>query len=124
MKSDQNSKVIKNLLVISIFFTLILSNISILNRNIVESNNFDNSVNNLEGKELRTSTASGGGYIMDPDASYNWFEISSTGTKLNGISESDNNYEIIPLPWNFTFYDQEFEQIDRKSTRLNSSHYS
>lgn len=111
MKSDQNSKVIKNLLVISIFFTLILSNISILNRNIVESNNFDNSVNNLEGKELRTSTASGGGYIMDPDASYNWFEISSTGTKLNGISESDNNYEIIPLPWNFTFYDQEFEQI-------------
>ena len=61
----------------------------------------------------KTSSFSGGGYLMDVEADFNWEEINTTGT-LMGISSQDNGVENISFSeggWNFTFYETEYDII-------------
>lgn len=68
--------------------------------------NFSDSIDHLTN-----SQHSGGGYIMDIEASYSWDEISLTGTNMT-LSESNDDYEAISFPsWNFTFYETEYDTI-------------
>lgn len=59
-------------------------------------------------------SANGDGYIMNPNAEYSWNEINETGTRLNVISEEDDEYESISFMgqgWNFTFYKNNYSEI-------------
>ena len=61
----------------------------------------------------KSSSSSGGGYLMDTDANFNWEEINTTGT-LMGISSQDNGVENISFSeggWNFTYYETEYDII-------------
>jgi len=61
----------------------------------------------------KSSSSSGGGYLMDVEADFNWEEINTTGT-LMGISSQDNGVETILFSeggWNFTFYETEYDII-------------
>lgn len=62
---------------------------------------------------LKTSNSSGGGYLMDVEADFNWEEINTTGT-LMGISSQNNGVENISFSeggWNFTYYETEYDII-------------
>jgi len=61
----------------------------------------------------KTSSSSGGGYLMNVEADFNWEEINTTGT-LMGISSQDDGVETILFSeggWNFTFYETEYDTI-------------
>ena len=63
--------------------------------------------------DLNSSTISGGGYVMDTEAFFNWEEINTTGT-LMGISSQMDGVETILFSeggWNFTFYETEYDRI-------------
>ncbi|MFW9784454.1 MAG: hypothetical protein ACFFFB_19395, partial [Candidatus Heimdallarchaeota archaeon] len=62
---------------------------------------------------LRTSSSSGGGYLMNHNASYSWVEISASGTLMN-ISNEDDDYYAISFNsegWNFTYYETQYDTI-------------
>lgn len=91
------------------FLTIILNVISIKTNNII----IQEPVKQICIKDLKISTESGGGYIMDTNASYSWIELTSIGIKMS-ISDSDDNYEEISFSekgWSFTFYETEYDKI-------------
>ena len=62
--------------------------------------------------DLKTSSENGGGYEMDTDAPFSWIEINDTGTRLDVISENDEESEpIYPLLWSFPFYEKNYDTI-------------
>ena len=61
----------------------------------------------------KSSSSSGGGYLMDTEADFNWEEINTTGTLMT-ISSQSNGIENISFSeggWNFTFYETEYDII-------------
>jgi hypothetical protein len=67
------------------------------------SDNFDN---------LKTSSESGGGYIMNTSPEYSWIEISETGVVMPIISDSAWDIEMITFDsWNFSFYETAYNSI-------------
>lgn len=67
------------------------------------SDNFDS---------LKTSSESGGGYIMNTFAEYTWIEINETGVVMSMISNSDWYVESISFDsWNFRFYETDYNSI-------------
>ena len=53
---------------------------------------------------LKMSSESGGGYIMNTFAEYSWIEISETGVVMSMISDSSWYIESISFnSWNFSF---------------------
>ncbi|MHA1150742.1 MAG: hypothetical protein ACTSR8_21180 [Promethearchaeota archaeon] len=46
----------------------------------------------------RFSSKSGGGYIMNTEATYSWIDATS-GTNMTSISDEDDECQTIPLPW-------------------------
>ena len=65
--------------------------------------NFDN---------LKTSSESGGGYIMNTSPEYSWIEISETGVVMSMISNSAWDIEIITFDsWSFSFYETAYNSI-------------
>ncbi len=66
---------------------------------------------------LNISTESGGGYLMNTDATYSWIEIQTTGNLMT-ISNSDDHSEEISFisnGWAFTFYETVYDTIEVSS---------
>ncbi|MFX1323223.1 MAG: hypothetical protein ACFFAQ_16440 [Promethearchaeota archaeon] len=64
-------------------------------------------------EELKISTESGGGYLMNTDATYSWIEIQSTGNLMT-ISDEDDESEgisFIANGWTFPFYETLYDAI-------------
>lgn len=61
---------------------------------------------------LKTSSESGGGYIMNTSSQYSWIEISETGVVMPIISDSAWDIEIITFDsWSFSFYETVYDSI-------------
>ncbi len=74
--------------------------------------------NNKNVEKLKCSTESGGGYIMNTNAHYLWIEINETGTRLDTISEGDDEEETISFlgqGWNFTFFETNYSSVQISS---------
>ena len=68
-------------------------------------------------EDLNISTESGGGYLMNTDASYSWIEIQTTGNLMMISSFDDYSEEIsfIANGWTFTFYETLYDTIEVSS---------
>ena len=103
-----------SILIISFANSLLLFSI---NNNSNSSNYIDENheTTSLKG-DLRASenAESGGGYIMDTDATYAWIEIQGTGTLMSTISSEGDDSEEIPIStqgWSFTFYETSYDSV-------------
>ncbi|MBN1214063.1 MAG: hypothetical protein JXA99_01350 [Candidatus Lokiarchaeota archaeon] len=108
MQNLKINKITAKILMILLFFNII-SNL-IFN----PLTSFKNSEKNDSENILRISTDSGGGYIMNTDASYSWIEINETGILMDEISDVDSTeFESIEFStWNFTFYNMIYDRLD------------
>ena len=57
-----------------------------------------------------------GYYYMDsigeePRTSYNWIDVASTGPSLGLTGSGSQDYDVIPLPWDFPFYENNYEEV-------------
>ena len=98
------------LCVILILLTLTLVSVAVFQN---YSNFHSSSFVSQTESSLKASSSSGGGYLMDTEANFNWEEINTTGT-LMGISSQDNGVENISFSeggWNFTYYETEYDII-------------
>ena len=66
-------------------------------------------------ESLKTSSESGGGYIMNTFAEYSWIEINETGTVMAMISDSAWYIESISFDWSFRFYETDYDSISVSS---------
>ena len=62
-------------------------------------------------KDLETSSENGGGYEMDTNAPFSWIEINETGTRLDILSNNDDESDVITLEWNFPYYENNYDRI-------------
>lgn len=70
----------------------------------------DNFVDNLVN--LESSSESGGGYIMNTSALYEWIEINETGVVMSMISDSAGHFETINFDsWSFSFYETLYNKL-------------
>ncbi len=70
--------------------------------------------NGGSNEELNISTESGGGYLMNTDATYSWIEIQTTGNPMTISNFDDHSEEIsfISNGWTFTFYETVYDTIE------------
>lgn len=68
-------------------------------------------------EDLNISTESGGGYLMNTDATYSWIEIQTTGNLMMISTFDDYSEEIsfIGNGWTFPFYETVYESIEVSS---------
>ena len=110
MKSNQNTK-LKQKMLLAILIVMLTISILRISENILDKGLYNNSVENKVKSDPKRSTENGGGYIMNTDASYNWIEIASPVNNLTQISEEQDASQTISLPWNFTFYGMDYDEV-------------
>lgn len=60
---------------------------------------------------VAVSANTGPSYAVSPNAAYQWEEISTTGTKLNAISNAWSGYESVNIGFAFPFYGQTYTNV-------------
>jgi len=50
-------------------------------------------------------------YTVNEEATYNWIDISTTGTYMSTISNADDDSESISLLWELPFYENSYDEI-------------
>jgi len=90
---------------------LIMVSVIPLNSFLVVEKETSTSFNDQETLE---TAKSGGGYIMDDTATFNWIDITQTGTNMTQISDSDGYYQTIYFSsygWSFEFYETYYDKL-------------
>jgi len=67
-----------------------------------------------DGQETLKTAESGGGYIMDDTATFNWIDITQTGINMTQISDSNDNYQTLYFSshgWSFEFYETFYDKL-------------
>ncbi|MFX1236177.1 MAG: hypothetical protein ACFE8P_00500, partial [Promethearchaeota archaeon] len=91
----------------------IIGILSIANLNLnIQNISSDIEETSLDIDTLRSSSVSGGGYIMNTSATFSWIEINETGNLMLDLSNQYVNFETIYFPtWEFSFYETLYDRV-------------
>ena len=116
MKKRSNQNLVKNIkfdrfLVSLLVLFIFVANLTSFYSTIIKFSQESHTIK--DNDLLGTSSSSGGGYLMNHNASYSWIEISTSGTLMNISSDNDdyNAISFIGEGWNFTYYEKQYNTI-------------